>query len=407
MNCFRRQLYDLTRPQRHGNSNFYERVEGSTSFNSMQDNREKLEVVLSSPAVLSIFKLQCDLFSLGKIGEKDNEDSKAPILEKLKQPNPFQGGRQFLWDYMFYLMLGNAFMEAASRVVTPENNIYWLNTANLEFGDELLDKLDKHLFSSKEVNELEKNTIEYHYRDGNTRKIPLKDIESFADLTNSTGNWYAGSSALDALYKVVSNSDAALGAKNINLDFAGKYIISGKGSVTETQYEASLSAPEKKSLEDAIKSGKKVHALKSSIDIARFVENIAQLELDKSYFADYYIIGKMYGIPRDVLEANLEQGGTFNNQPVSRASHVEYTLQPKGQDLIDGITNYFGLTEELEISWDHLNFTHATKKATLENEKMRADTIKILVDAGVEEESINELLDIDITLNVSDESNTD
>ena len=404
MSWLSRNLYNLRNPQRQGSSTFYERVNGSTSFNSMQDNREKLEVVLRSPAVLSVFKLQCDLFSLSKIGIKDNPDATSPLLDKLKQPNPFQGGRQWLWDYMFYLMLGNAFMEAASRVITPENNIYWLNTANLEFDDKLLDKLDKHLFSKKEVDKLEKNTIEYHYRDGNTRKIPLKDVESFTDLTNSTGNWYAGSSALDALYKVVSNSEAALNAKNINLDFAGKYIVGGD-TAADNIYEPTLSKGEKDSIENIVRSGKKVHAVKSQISISRFVDNIAQLELDDSYFADYYVIGKMYGIPREVLEANLERGSTFDNQEISRASYVEYVLTPKGEDLVEGLKNYFSLSEDLEITWNHLLFMQSVKKNEAEVNNTRADTIKTLVEAGVTIEGINELLGIEIEINSKSDGN--
>ena len=404
MSWLSRNLYNLRNPQRQGSSTFYERVNGSPSFNSMQDNREKLEVVLRSPAVLSIFKLQCALFSLSKIGIKDNPEATSPLLDKLKQPNPFQGGRQFLWDYMFYLMMGNSYMEAGSKVINPENNIYWLNSANIEFGDKLLDKVDKHLFSSKAVKDLGKNTITYHYRDGSTRNIRLDSIETFADITNSTGNWYAGVSALDALYKVVSNSDAALGAKNINLDFAGKYIVGGDTSA-DNIYEPTLSKGEKDSIENMVRSGKKIHAVKSQISIARFVDNIAQLELDKSYFADYYIIGKMYGIPREVLEANLERGSTFDNQEVSISSYVEYVLTPKGEDLVEGLKNYFSLPEDLEISWNHLLFMQSVKKNEADVNKTRSETIKILTEAGVTIEGINELLGIDITLNAQDNGN--
>ena len=398
MNWIKRQIYNLSSPQKHGNSLFYERVNGSTSFNTMQDRREKLKVVLRSPAVLMVFKLQCDLFSLGKVSLKDNPEGKSKLIDKLKQPNPFQGGRQFLWDYMFYLMLGNAYLEAGSKVVNPDNNMYWLNNANIEFDDKLLDKLDKHLFSKKEVAKLNKETIKYHYRDGSDRSIQLDKLESFSDLSNSTGNWYEGDSVLDALYKVVSNSEASLNAKNINLDFAGKYLVGGDAT-SDNIYEQPLTKGEQKSIEDIVKSGKKVHAVKSQVSIARFVDNIAQLELDDSFFADYYIIGKMYGFRREVLEANLDRGATFDNQDISLASHTEYTLQPKGDDLMDGLKNYFDSQEDLIISWDHLLLMQGVKKNEADASKTRAETIKILVEAGVTNEGINTLLDIDIELN--------
>ena len=354
--------------------------------------------------MLSVFKLQCDLFSLARItSSKDGESlENSEILDKLKQPNPFQGQRQFLWDYMFWNMFGFSTLWGASKVLTEENNIYWLNTAMIEFPNELQKKLDKHYFSKGAVDALLDEYIIYHYSDNTKKKIQLKEIYSFADLSNGLGNWFGSPSALDALYKVVSNSEAALNAKNVNLEFAGKYLVGGD-TTAENIYEQPLGKGEQKSIEDVVTSGKKVTAVKSAISIARFVDNIAQLELDKSYFADYYIVGKMYGIPREVLEANLDRGSTFTNQSIARASHVEYTLQPKGDDLTNGIERYFNLTDDLIISWDHLNFTQETKKAALENDKLQAETIKILLESGVSENSINELLGTNIIFDNNNE----
>lgn len=288
-------------------------------------------------------------------------------------------------------------MTAASKVISDDNVLYWLDISKLEFPNDLLKKLDRLYLSKKEFKKLQDEVVIYHYNDRTTKKFKLKELESFSDLTNGTGNWYGGNSVLDALYKVVSNSEMALDAKNINLDFAGKYLVGGD-STSDNVYEQPLSKGEKKSIEDVVTSGKKVTAVKSQINIARFVENIAQLELDKSFLADYYIIGKLYNINRDVLEANLERGSTFDNQSVARASHIEYTLKPKGEDLVDGIKSYFGLENRLELSWDHLLFTQVLKKDEADVKKTTADTIKTLVDAGLTIDSINELLEIEIEL---------
>ena len=67
------------------------------------------------------------------------------------------------------------------------------------------------------------------------------------------------------------------------------------------------------------------------VDIKRFVDDLRVLELDKSFLADYYVIGTVYGIPRDVLEAY--QSSTFENQEKARAGHVSYTLEPAGEAL--------------------------------------------------------------------------
>ena len=62
-------------------------------------------MVLSNPAVLKVFALQCNLFSMGKV-TVENKKTKEPIeddpfLNVLSEPNPFGNESQFLWDFMF------------------------------------------------------------------------------------------------------------------------------------------------------------------------------------------------------------------------------------------------------------------------------------------------------------------
>jgi len=357
-----------------------------------------MTAVLTNPAALTVIKLQCDLFSLAKIKENNASDVElfdTPILAKLKQPNAFQNQKQFLWDFMFWNMLGVSYLYADSKIINEDNPLYWLDISKVEFSDELIQKLDKLYLSKESIKALEDEIIKYHYIDGSTKKIPLKDLKTFVSLTNGNGNWYASNSVIDALYKVIGNSEKALDAKNINLDFATKFLVGGDNN-SDNIYEQPLGKGEQKSIEDIVTSGKKVHALKSQINISRFVENIAQLELDDSYFADYYIIGKMFGIPREVLEANMDTGATFNNQEISRASYVEYVLEPRGQDLSEGINNFFDLQNRLSLSWSHLNFTNVVEKTKLETVKMQAETIKILIDTGVSIDDINTMLGLEL-----------
>ena len=372
---------------------FYTTTGGVAHYDTIATKRAKLEAILSNPAALAIFKLQCDLFSLGSIEEVGNPDSTNPLITKLKDPNPFQGQRQFLWDYMFYLMLGNAYVEAGSTVLTPENNLYWLNNANIEFPHTLTNKLNKHYQSEELVEALGNEHIIYRDVDGSSRNIPLSKIEAFSDITNSLGNWYAGPSAIDALYKIIGNSELSLDAKNINLDFSGKFIVSGDVAADDV-FQNNLTAGEKKSVEDVVNSSKKVTAIKSKISIARYVDDLAKLKLDEAYFASYYKIGKIFNIPKDLLEADLSRGAKLDNQSLARAAHVEYTLQPKGADLIDGLKSYFNIDPniKLKISWDSMLFMSKVKADKADADKTTAETVKILVDAGVQPESINELL---------------
>ena len=374
-------------------------IKGNTAFTTFESPQKKLETVLTSPAVLKVFKLQCDLFSLAEIKAfKDGNEVSDPILDKLKRPNPFQTQRQFMWDFMFWNMFGASYFEAGSKVITPDNNFYWLNTARVEFPRELQYKLDKQYWSKQVVESLGEEKVIYHYIDGTSRDIRLKTLQVFADLTNGINNWYSSNSALDALYKVVSNSEAALNAKNINIEFSGKYMVGGDAT-SENIYEMPLNKQERKSLEDVATSSKKVTAVKSQINISRFVDNIAQLELDKAYFSDYYTIGKMYNIPKDVLEANLDRGATFENQEKARGSHVAYTLQPKGEDFGNGMEIYFDLDVDIKLSWEHLPFMAIFEKQKAQTNKLKADTFNRLVTAGATPESAAEMLGMDLQFN--------
>lgn len=82
-------------------------VEGKAEFNDLPSDLEKLEAVLNSPAVLKVFSLQCDLFSLGKIKvyKGDKEQLADPALDRFAKPNPFQSRSQFLWSSMFWDMI--------------------------------------------------------------------------------------------------------------------------------------------------------------------------------------------------------------------------------------------------------------------------------------------------------------
>lgn len=391
-NLFRTNITSRTQ---NGSDWFYKRDGGKAAYNTMANNQAKLAAVLSNPAALTVFKLQCDLFSLGKISIKDKPDATSPILDKLKNPNPFQGERQFLWDYLFNLMLGYTFLEAGSKAITPANNLYWLSCTNVEFPEDLRNMLDRQYQSQANVDKLLDKSLNYTNRDGTVRKIKLKTLGNFSDLTNGLFNWYAGPSVLDALYKVITNSELALDAKNINLEFSGKFIVSGMVKDDDI-YQQNLSAGEQKSIEDSVQGEKQVTAVKTPISIARYVEDMAKLELDKQYLTSYYKIGKIFGIPRDVLEANLEKGSTFDNQANARAAHVEYTLNPKGLDLMEGLKKYFNLTEDLVMTWDHLNFSQETQQAKMRNASELANAISTLRASGVSDESINDLLDIDI-----------
>jgi hypothetical protein len=119
------------------------------------------------------------------------------------------------------------------------------------------------------------------------------------------------------------------------------------------------------------------------------------MELSKSYLDDFFLIGNMYGIPRDVLEAY--QSSTFENQEKARASHVSYCMDPAGEDLATGIHDFFKMpeNESLVISWDHLPFVQVFEKDRELVKREKIANFEKLVRMGMTIEEANRFCDTD------------
>jgi len=367
-------------------------------FNDYGNDMAKLKAIFSNPALLKVFCLQCDLFSLGKIyvyqdGE-DISDPNDPALKLLKNPNPMQTGKQILWDYMFWNMVGTSNVYLDSELVDKSNNkIYLLENQKMEYPLWMQQNSDKMIFSKGKEEEMMDQKIIYRYNDGSTITIPLRKIMVFTDLTNGVGNWFKSFSRIDALYKIISNSEVMLDSENINGRFSGKFMVAGTADPNDVT-KIPLGNDEKTDIERKMQDHREVHAVKSMVDIKRFVENMGQLKLNEKYLAAYFLIGNMYGIPRDVLEAY--NSSTFENQEKARGAHVSYTLEPKAVELMQALSKRFGYLDsgkELVMSWDHLPFMQVFEKDRAVTKEINARTFVNLIRNGVPLTEVNEFLD--------------
>lgn len=370
-------------------------------FNDYSRDIAKFQAVLSNPALLKVISLQCDLFSMGRFyvySTNGKERTNDPALDKLIRPNPMQEQSQWLWDYMFWLCMGNAYLYMESKlVVNKKAPMYWLVPFKMDWPFELDRYKDKLFLSEASLKEVSKIEITYKFEDGSTRKIPLSQIISLSDLSNGMGNWFKGYSRIDALYKVISNSEVALDSKNINVRFAGKFLVAGTQDPNDVK-RTPLGRDEQQSIEDRVIDGKKdVYAIRSMIDIKRFVDDMKAMPLDEAYKADYFMIGTMFGIPRDVLEAY--QSATYENQEKARASHVAYTLEPKGELLSNSLTTYWDYTiKKLVLSWDHLPFVQVFEKDRLAVLTQKVNTFNQMINAGISVDEANQFLDTNFTV---------
>lgn len=378
----------------------YQVFEAGTLFNQHASEREKLTMILKNPAALKVFALQCDLFSMGKVLVKDREKNVIeddPFTTLLQEPNPLtKTESQFLFDFMFNLMLGTAYCYVDSAVPDKMggNMMYFLDASKIEWPREIEKRKDKMIFSQSELKKMLNTTITYRYEDGTVFTFPLSRLVMSFDLTNGLGNFFKGVSRVDALYKIISNAEYTLDADNINIRYSGKFMVGSENKMGTTSMQRPMEDSEKQDIIDKIETDRQnTFPIKSKVNIARFVSDMASLQLSEKYLAAYFLIGNMYNIPRDVLEAF--NSATYENQEKARAAHVNYTLEPKGNQFMDAFEVFFGYRQQgknIVISWDHLPFMQVFAKEAIGVKQETINALSSLLQLGISLDKANEYL---------------
>lgn len=283
-------------------------------------------------------------------------------------------------------MLGCSYLHPSSKVVANNTRMYWLNTSRMVFDNRLLKKLDKLYRSNAEVEKLLKCQIKYRNADSTSTAIPLAQIKAFPDLTNGTGNWYGSPSRLDALYKIIENSEVALDAKNINLTFSQQFLVGGDANADRTDLHGNLTDSEKKSIEDMVLSGKNVTGVKSMVDIKRYVSDMGKLKLDEAYNESFNRMASMFGIPKELWDS-IKEGSTFENQEKAIGRHVSYSVQAKADDLANGCEEIFGYdtdSKDIRLTYDHLPSMQVFEQEKAERNQTNIQTVQTLVQLGAD-----------------------
>src|ERR1041384_3410469 len=148
-------------------------LNAGTDYKTFVDDQAKLSTIFSNPAVLKVFSLQCDMFSLGKVyvykeGKAIDTD---PFLDMIKRPNPFQTHSQFQWDFMFFNMLGNAYCYCDSNRVEENNKLYILENQKMTFSPEFDKYKDMIVLSNSTQEAINKLSVSYSQSKGTAYPI--------------------------------------------------------------------------------------------------------------------------------------------------------------------------------------------------------------------------------------------
>lgn len=404
MNWLQKNIADWVGLDKYVNPIYFERystqfIDPHADYNDFSDDLRKITEVFKSPAALKVFQLCCNMMSMAKVYvyKDDKEQKNDPILDRLKKPNPMQTREQWLWDFMFWKMIGNAYGYIDSKISTnTDNKLYWLDSSKITMPIEMEAKRDFIFLSKEAVNNINKQNVRYTYKNGEYTTFKWGNIIHVTDLSNGTGNWFRGQSKIDALYKIICNSNHSIDSKNINVRYAGKFIVAGTTDANNVT-QLPMGETEKQDIEHKMNGRKTVHAMKTMAEIKRFVETAAIIgELDESYLSDYFKIGSLYDIPKDVLEAF--NSGTYENQEKARGAFVSYSLSPSAEQLCTALENYFDYTDKkIVLDWEHLPFMQVFAKERAETGYKVTQSLLNLMKAGVKIDEINRILDLNLT----------
>jgi hypothetical protein len=375
---------------------------GGTNFNK----GKRLATVLSNPAALFLFIMLPDLASMAKFKlyregaeEEGSEIPTHPILDMLKGPNPMQTQEQFIWDYMFWRLLGSANMLSDSRVLKPDggNVVYWLAPDCIEWSTWFQRNARTLFLSDQSIKDLGNQDLKY-VTDSQSLKFKYKQLRIFSDISNGIHNWFEPPSRVDALHKVIKNSDNVLNSKNITSHLAGKFMVTGKHAAEDTS-TLPMGAKEVADIEQKVMSDRSIHGIKSMVDVKRFLNDLGEIEkLDKAFMNDAFFIGKMLGIPKDVIEG-FEVGATYENQEKARALTVSYCIQAAMDDFTRGILSFYGVKGYvLKATYGHLPFVQTFEKTRAETADKTASAFKKLVEGGADQQQAATFLRLPITV---------
>ena len=364
---------------------FYSIFSGGKKKNT---NYDKLEFVLNNPVAVKVLKFLADNYSVGKYDLYNNGVlEKKDFFYEREKPNEWQTWDGFFWDYAFWISLGTAilykqgnimyFLNPQKIILTPEQVKKFTRLSLSKYGDNTKKKIMSGMF-------------EYEYLDGTRIKLDLSNVSILQDFGSISGSFFYGNSRIDSLYNILNNAELITESHGVNLEYTKKFLISGQQDRSNIN-DLPMSEPEKQSIEQQISGNKTVHATKSKVDVRQMVSNLAQLELPDQYLKQLHIVGNMFGIPKDLLEA-LDTRTSYENQEKSLGRFVDYTLKPIGQK----ITDLFEVLEDLQdlrLTFSHLPFNKVFEIEAQKSLSLKLDNIMKAKELGLNEKIVKQKLD--------------
>jgi HK97 family phage portal protein len=321
------------------------------------------------------------------------------LLDLLNKPNFYQNRVDFLEALMF-MQIANGSAALYQKKIIGMNDVdslYLLDTAKIKFPESF-----KTLLAIKAGKNEILDTI-VKYEDGNTNlEIKLKDILFFYDMPQGTktDNIYQACSRLDGLKQTLINTNDSLTAKNIILKSNGKELITGERAGFPLDDDEKRDAENMFGSKYGLGFGRKRALItKATLNWKSLHIALRDLGLDESVKVDGNMIFTALHIPKDILSLEAKKT-TYENGKQSMISYIQNEMQSSidAYCAVFNDTDALGKNEILVGSYDHLPVMQYVNKEKYESEKIRAEALQALTNAGMPDDVALELLGFDKTV---------
>lgn len=318
------------------------------------------------------------------------------------KPNPYQTWTDFIEEFIFWQSLGNVYFWKPKTTFVENQNYYFLDYS--KFDNETIEKLIKFgkKLSNQNSNEFLKefgnHVIKYRYNDNTTQDIPLKEVVIIPSGIN-TDSWFLENNKIEAIQKIISNSEDILDSKNINIHFSKKYVAyQGVNKDDLAQQITGLGKTEREDIKGKVMSNEPLHVSGSNnLEVKRFIDNLKNLGFDESFLNDYLLIGMFFNVPLEILSDFLRGKGLSSQGDAKEKAMIQFVdmcLMPILQKLTDVLELKLTDNQEVKAEFTHLWFMKYAIKQQAEQRKADLEALKIAKELGLEEAKVQEQLNI-------------
>lgn len=351
-----------------------------------------LKISLTNPALFTVFDLRSTMFSKAEVLVKSLDGDiieNDPFYNLIDNPYPHTSKQDFLYKHLWLKGLGSSHVRKIG--VSGMNNIdgviglYHLLPNNIDWNN-IEENQRNFLITKDDLKRFNDQKIKYNFNGQNNIDIPLSELISFYDVTNgliNDGQLLRSPSRIEALKGVLFNVDQNIKSQGLNLIFSSKYLAANKSNVQGTP--VSLREDDKKDAETNLYH-KDIIATNADLNVQSLAADFRKLMLSDLFADDYFKTCRAYNVPREVGEAWLQSGGTFENQEKGAVRWIQSSIQFEGNDFGNTYTTAFNYREQgkqICLSWENAPIMSAAHKEEEEAYRSFIETLKIQIDSGM------------------------